>query len=132
MYALFPHIRIPLCNLSYFLSLIFLAFIAGQPGGDKSYPGMKYSFFSTCPYMEQLYDNMKPTLRDGTYFWELPLSNYLPLSFLCSILIIYIIIENGHVPFIAVDDIGKYVRYQFDHFDDFVGKTLEASSDHVG
>ena len=40
-------------------------------------------------------------------------------------------IANGHVPFIALQDIGWWARYSFDHRDEVSRKDLEVASEVV-
>ena len=50
---------------------------------------------------------------DGTYVFSTP-------------------IGQGHVPMIALSDLGFFARYSFDHRAEVSGKDLEVASDWVG
>ena len=85
----------------------------------KSFPsptpwGVTWSVLTSGPYLEMLNEFLSPlTMPDGTRIFALPLG------------------RSGRIPFIALDDLGFYARYMFDHPKDFEGRNLEVASEHV-
>ncbi|TCD72007.1 hypothetical protein EIP91_000139 [Steccherinum ochraceum] len=78
--------------------------------------GMCWSVVSSAPYMDMLYNMMFGPLnrrKDGTYVFVTP-------------------IGQGHVPMIALSDLGFFARYTFDHRLETSGRELEVASDVVG
>ncbi|KIY44842.1 nmrA-family protein [Fistulina hepatica ATCC 64428] len=78
--------------------------------------GMTWSILSTGIYMEMLQTAMTAPLNkraDGTYVFASA-------------------IGDGHAPFVAVEDIGWWARYSFDHRAEVSGKELEIVGDMVG
>ncbi|OQV08882.1 hypothetical protein CLAIMM_13095 [Cladophialophora immunda] len=76
--------------------------------------GMKTSLFTTCPYMDMLFEGMfvpdqKP---DGSLVWANPAS-------------------DGKIPLIALDDVGPFVLWMFDNVDRSAGMDLEVATDQV-
>ncbi|KAJ8523437.1 hypothetical protein ONZ45_g84 [Pleurotus djamor] len=76
---------------------------------------LSWSVVTTGPYFELLYSmcgpfNVRP---DGTYVFASA-------------------IGDGHVPFIALSDLGWWARYTFDHREETSGKDLEVASEIVG
>ncbi|KAI5117439.1 hypothetical protein M0805_007009 [Coniferiporia weirii] len=83
---------------------------------NTSERGMTWSAVSTGPYMDMLNVIMFGPLKqraDGTFVFASP-------------------IGNGHVPMIALSDIGFFARYSFDHRTEVSGKDLEVASQMVG
>ncbi|KAH8100955.1 NAD(P)-binding protein [Cristinia sonorae] len=87
---------------------------------------MTWSVVTTGPYMDMLYNvglslisavlmMFGPLNRraDGTHVFASP-------------------IGNGHVPMIALTDLGFFARYTFDHRQETSGRELEVASDMVG
>ncbi|KAI0669055.1 NAD-P-binding protein [Trametes maxima] len=77
---------------------------------------MSWSVVTSGPYMEMLNMFMFGPLgkrKDGTYVFATP-------------------VGQGHVPMIALDDLGFFARYSFDHRAEVSGKDLEIASDLVG
>ncbi|EPQ54364.1 NAD P-binding protein [Gloeophyllum trabeum ATCC 11539] len=77
---------------------------------------MSWSVVTTGPYMEMLNIHMFGPLNkreDGTYVFASP-------------------VGNGHVPMIALGDLGWWARYTFDHRAKTSTKDLEIASDIVG
>lgn len=78
---------------------------------------MSWSIVTSGPYMEML--NMMMMFgpmnkrKDGTFVFASP-------------------IGNGHVPMIALEDLGFFARYTFDHRSELSGKNLKVASDIVG
>ncbi|KAI0072961.1 NAD(P)-binding protein [Panus rudis PR-1116 ss-1] len=78
--------------------------------------GMSWTSVTTGPYMDMLNIvtfgpfNVGP---DGTHVFATP-------------------VGNGHVPMIALSDLGYFARYTFDHRIETSGKDLEVCSDMVG
>lgn len=77
---------------------------------------MSWSSVTTGPYMDMLnFIMFGPVTRraDGTYVFAAP-------------------IGSGHVPMIALSDLGYFARYTFDHRELTSGKDLEVASEMVG
>jgi len=77
--------------------------------------GMSWSIITSAPYMEMLSNLMfGPVNRrpDGTFVFATP-------------------IGNGHIPMIALSDLGFFARYTFDHRVETSGRELEIASDWV-
>ncbi|CAL1716913.1 unnamed protein product [Somion occarium] len=86
-----------------------------QPS-ESTETGMSWSQVTTSPYMEMLYNHMFGPLNkrpDGTYVFATP-------------------VGNGHVPMIALADLGYFARYTFDHREGTSTKNLDVTSDVVG
>ncbi|PCH36840.1 NAD(P)-binding protein [Wolfiporia cocos MD-104 SS10] len=80
--------------------------------GDK---GMTWSMVYTGPYMDMLYEAMfGPVKRrpDGTVVFASPM-------------------DRGHVPMIALADIGFWARYTFDNRETLSGESLKVASEWV-
>jgi len=77
--------------------------------------GMVWSIVTTGPYMEQLHGGSfaPQILDDGTRVFAAPLG-------------------KGHVPIVALDDIGYFARYIFDHRTETSGKELRIASQMLG
>ncbi|CAL1716918.1 unnamed protein product [Somion occarium] len=78
--------------------------------------GMSWSVLTTGPYMDMLKFVMFGPLnkrKDGTVIFATP-------------------VGNGHVPMIALSDLGFFARYIFDHRVETSGQDLEVTSDVVG
>ncbi|KAI2611807.1 NAD(P)-binding protein [Hypoxylon sp. NC1633] len=76
---------------------------------------MKAALFTTSPYMEMTitaHVPMSPTVEDGVLTWRLPLN-------------------DGAVPFTALDDCGYYVKWLFDDPERANGMDLEVALEHV-
>ncbi|KAA1467630.1 NAD-P-binding protein [Dentipellis sp. KUC8613] len=76
---------------------------------------MSWSSVTTGPYMDMLRFHMFGPLNvraDGTYVFAAP-------------------VGNGHVPMIALSDLGFFARYTFDHRAETSGKDLEVASEMV-
>ncbi|KAI0083932.1 NAD(P)-binding protein [Irpex rosettiformis] len=85
-----------------------------QPS-DTSKDGMTWSCVCTGPYMDMLhFDIFGPQNKreDGTYVFATPLG-------------------KGHVPMIAVKDVGFWARYSFDHREEVSARDLEVASEMV-
>jgi len=77
---------------------------------------MSWSVVTSGPYMEMLNNQMFGPLNiraDGTAVFVTP-------------------IGNGHVPMIALEDLGFWARFTFDHSAETSAKNLEVASDFVG
>ncbi|KAH9857291.1 NAD-P-binding protein [Lenzites betulinus] len=77
---------------------------------------MSWSVVTSAPYMEMLGIGMFGPIgqrTDGTYVFASP-------------------IGDGHIPMIALEDLGFYARYTFDHREETSGKDLEVATDWVG
>ncbi|OBZ66191.1 NmrA-like family domain-containing protein 1 [Grifola frondosa] len=77
---------------------------------------MSWSVVTTGPYMDMLNNPMfGPLIRsaDGTFIFPTP-------------------IGDGHVPMIALSDLGFFARYTFDHRAETSTKDLEVATDIVG
>ncbi len=75
--------------------------------------GFKWTVLTTGPYAEGLFgsNNFLPRiLDDGSRVFAAPLG-------------------NGHIPVIALSDLGYFARYIFDHPVETAGKDLEVASD---
>ncbi|THH09181.1 hypothetical protein EW146_g8755 [Bondarzewia mesenterica] len=76
---------------------------------------LSWSMVTTGPYMDTLYIYMFGPLHqreDGTYVFASP-------------------VGSGHVPMIALSDLGFFARYTFDHRELTSGKDLEIASEMV-
>ncbi|KAI5117438.1 hypothetical protein M0805_007008 [Coniferiporia weirii] len=83
---------------------------------DTSENGMTWSVVTSGPYMDMLKIVMFGPLTqraDGTFVFASP-------------------IGDGHVPMIALSDLGFFARYSFDHRTEVSGKDLEIASQMVG
>ncbi|KAL7620939.1 hypothetical protein AAE478_008250 [Parahypoxylon ruwenzoriense] len=77
---------------------------------------MRAALFTTGPYMEMTISKltaMPVSVEDGVATWRLPL-------------------DDGAVPYVALDDCGFYVRWLFDHPERASGMDLEVAIAHVG
>ncbi|KAI1140952.1 NAD(P)-binding protein [Hypoxylon sp. FL0543] len=77
---------------------------------------MKAALFTTGPYMEMTISQNTPmsvSVENGVATWRLPLN-------------------DGAVPYVALDDCGYYVKWLFDHPERANGLDLEVSIDHIG
>ncbi|KAI0832033.1 NAD-P-binding protein [Trametes gibbosa] len=77
---------------------------------------MSWSVVTSAPYMEMLGIAMFGPIgqrKDGTYVFASP-------------------IGNGHIPMVALEDLGFFARYTFDHREETSGKDLEVATDWVG
>ncbi|KAI0304252.1 NAD-P-binding protein [Multifurca ochricompacta] len=76
---------------------------------------LSWSVVTSGPYMEMLNIGiLGPVQRDdGTFVFNSP-------------------IGDGHIPLIALEDLGFFARYTFDHRAELSGKNLEIASDWVG
>ncbi|KAI0252116.1 NAD-P-binding protein [Lactifluus subvellereus] len=76
---------------------------------------LSWSVITSGPYMEMLQIGlMGPVQRaDGTFVFNSP-------------------IGDGHIPMIALADVGFFARYTFDHRVETSGKNLEIASEWVG
>ncbi|KAI0742364.1 NAD(P)-binding protein [Daedaleopsis nitida] len=76
---------------------------------------MSWSAVTSAPYMEMLNIPMFGPIgqrSDGTFVFAAP-------------------IGDGHIPMIALEDLGFFARYSFDHRAEVSGKDLEIASDWV-
>ncbi|CAL1716920.1 unnamed protein product [Somion occarium] len=92
-----------------------LEFLRAQ-SSEPTENGMSWSSVTTGPYIEMLQNMMFGPLNkreDGTFVFATP-------------------VGNGHVPMIALADLGFFARYTFDHRVETSGKDLEVASDIVG
>lgn len=79
---------------------------------------MRSAVFTTGPYMEMALGKgtpFQPAVEDGAATWRAPLG------------------PDGAVPFVALDDVGVYVKYLFDHADsgEADGLDLQVAIEHV-
>ncbi|KAI4870280.1 NAD(P)-binding protein [Hypoxylon rubiginosum] len=77
---------------------------------------MKAALFTTGPYMAMTISSSTPmtvSAEDGVATWRLPLN-------------------DGAVPFVALDDCGHYVKWLFDDPERANGLDLQVAIDHVG
>ncbi|OTA58569.1 NmrA-like family protein [Hypoxylon sp. EC38] len=77
---------------------------------------MKAALLTTGPYMEMTISHNTPmtvSVEDGVAIWRLPLN-------------------NGAVPYVALDDCGYYAKWLFDHPEQANGLDLQVAIDHVG
>ncbi|KAJ7306888.1 NAD(P)-binding protein [Mycena albidolilacea] len=77
--------------------------------------GFSWSQVTTGPYMEMLNGDMfapRNVREDGTVVFAAP-------------------IEDGHVPMIALKDLGWWARYTFDHREETSGRELNVTSERV-
>ncbi|KAM5537164.1 hypothetical protein V8D89_009097 [Ganoderma adspersum] len=78
--------------------------------------GMAWSVVTSGPYMDMLFNMMFGPLKrreDGTAVFATP-------------------VGKGHVPMIALADLGFFARYAFDHREDTSGVEMKIASDVVG
>ncbi|OBZ72432.1 NmrA-like family domain-containing protein 1 [Grifola frondosa] len=78
--------------------------------------GMTWSIVTSGPYMDMLFNMMFGPLKrraDGTVVFATP-------------------IGDGHIPMIALSDLGFFARYTFDNRAYTAGKELKIASDWVG
>ncbi|KAH8116906.1 NAD(P)-binding protein [Phellopilus nigrolimitatus] len=83
---------------------------------DTSENGMTWSGVTSGPYMDMLKILIFGPLKqraDGTFVFASP-------------------IGDGHVPMIALSDLGFFARYSFDRREEVSGKDLEVASQMVG
>ncbi|KAK5049369.1 hypothetical protein LTR84_004298 [Exophiala bonariae] len=76
---------------------------------------MKSTLFTVGPYMDMLLDGMfhpSEVHEDGTIVWENPS-------------------EDGKIPLMALDDVGVFVKWIFDHPERSAGINLEMATDQV-
>lgn len=74
---------------------------------------MQWSVITTGPYMEQLFTVQRPKKReDGVFVFSAPLG-------------------DGAIPFIHLEDIGKYVHWIFSHPAESKGLDLKVATEHV-
>ncbi|KAF8319408.1 NAD(P)-binding protein [Clavulina sp. PMI_390] len=90
----------------------FADFLMGQKNGVEDVDGTMWTVFTNGPYMDMLGRlfgpmNIRP---DGTRVWVSPIG------------------YDGTIPIIALDDLGWWARYIFDHPDSTTGKNLEIAS----
>ncbi|KAI0342005.1 NAD(P)-binding protein [Trametopsis cervina] len=89
--------------------------LKAQPS-DPSDTGMSWTVVTSGPYMDML---EIPTFgplnkrKDGTFVFATP-------------------VGKGHVAMIALEDLGFWARYAFDHREELSTKDLEVASDMVG
>ncbi|EJF64803.1 NAD(P)-binding protein [Dichomitus squalens] len=86
-----------------------------QPS-DIGVDGMSWSIVTSGPYMDMLCNMMFGPLQrreDGTAVFATP-------------------VGNGHVPMIALADLGFFARYTFDHRQETSGVEMKIASDVVG
>ncbi|KAI0835509.1 NAD(P)-binding protein [Hypoxylon sp. FL0890] len=77
---------------------------------------MKAALFTSGPYMEMTISHNTPmsvSVENGLAIWRLPLN-------------------DGAVPYVALDDCGYYVKWLFDHPERANGLDLEVAIDHIG
>ncbi|KAI1159321.1 hypothetical protein F5B18DRAFT_664582 [Nemania serpens] len=78
---------------------------------------MRSAVFTTGPYMEMAFGKgtpFQPGVEGGAATWRAPLG------------------PDGAVPFVALDDVGFYVKYLFDHADgEADGLDLQVAIEHV-
>jgi hypothetical protein len=82
---------------------------------DASDTGLSWTVVTSCPYLEMVNMAMFGPINkrdDGTYVFYAP-------------------IEDGHVPMIALEDLGWWARYTFDHREDSSAQTWEVASDWI-
>ncbi|KAI0701906.1 NAD(P)-binding protein [Cerioporus squamosus] len=78
--------------------------------------GMSWSIVTSGPYMDMLFNMMFGPLKrraDGTAVFASP-------------------VRDGHVPMIALSDLGFFARYAFDNRETTSGRELKIASDIVG
>jgi len=87
--------------------------ISAQPS-EKAGDGMTWSVLTSGPYMDMLTHLFAPTNKrsDGTVVFAAP-------------------IGDGHIPLIALSDLGWWARYIFDNREKTSGETLEIASEIV-
>jgi hypothetical protein len=73
---------------------------------------MKWSVLNTGPYIEMLHELLRPTEEDGTVVFRYPL-------------------EDGAIPFVHLDDVGKAVKWLFDHPQEATGMILKTAVEHA-
>ncbi|KAI1123687.1 hypothetical protein F5Y10DRAFT_280740 [Nemania abortiva] len=78
---------------------------------------MRSALFTTGPYIEMTLGKstpFPPTVEDGVATWRAPLG------------------PDGAIPFTALDDVGVYVKFLFDHAEgEADGMELQAAVDHI-
>lgn len=100
----------PKYEVGHYLGKAYVAeYMKAQPTSP-----MNWSVIRSGPYMESLFDNMKPrTNEDSTQFiFTLPLG-------------------DGKVPFIVLSDFARYVDWLFAHPEQSTGLDLHVSSAHA-
>ncbi|EKG16348.1 NmrA-like protein [Macrophomina phaseolina MS6] len=108
----------------------------GQEGAMKS------SLITTPPYMDMLLDGMfvPKEQDDGSFVWANPAStsslyaNWLRSQSALQLLAaneLCLLLEDGKIPLIALDDVGAYSLWLFDHFPESAGLNLEVATDEV-
>ncbi|KAI0787478.1 NAD(P)-binding protein [Fomes fomentarius] len=86
-----------------------------QPS-DVGADGMAWTIVTSGPYMDMLFNMMFGPLKrraDGTAVFATP-------------------VGDGHVPMVALADLGFFARYTFDHREETSGTELKIASDMVG
>ncbi|THG97469.1 hypothetical protein EW026_g4534 [Hermanssonia centrifuga] len=86
-----------------------------QQSSDISDNGMAWSVVTSGPYMQMLSNMMFGPIHqrtDGTFVFATP-------------------VGNGHVPMIALEDLGYFARYTFDHRAETSTKDLKIASEMV-
>ncbi|KAF2123177.1 hypothetical protein BDV96DRAFT_639720 [Lophiotrema nucula] len=74
---------------------------------------MKWSVITTGPYVEMLHELLRPEREeDGTWVFKYPL-------------------KDGAVPFVHLEDVGKGVKWLFDHPEEAAGFNLKMSVEHA-
>lgn len=89
-------------------------FLAAQPSGQEG--GMKWSVLTSCMYMETLSEMLRPFPDPDdaeTMVFSVPLG-------------------AGKPPLIALEDLGRYALWMFDHPDKSSGLNLRISTEDVG
>ncbi|CZR52234.1 probable nitrogen metabolic regulation protein nmr [Phialocephala subalpina] len=76
--------------------------------------GMKSSLLTTGPYMDMLFDGMFVPSKeaDDSFLWANPA-------------------RNGKIPLIALEDVGTYALWLFDHVKESAGMDLEVATEEV-
>lgn len=100
----------PRYEVGHYLGKAYVAeFMKAQPTSP-----MKWSIISSGPYMESLFDNMKPQANaNGKEFtFALPLG-------------------EGAIPFIVLHDLARYVDWLFDHSQVSTGMNLHVATVHA-
>lgn len=74
---------------------------------------MRWSFLTTGPYIEMLFEGMAPSRRDdGTFVFAVPLG-------------------DGAVPYVHLEDLGYYVNWILANPEESAGMNLKVAVDHV-
>lgn len=82
--------------------------LKGQPPGK-----MIWSVLTSGPYMDMLFEFLRPIPQeDGSFIFSAP-------------------IGDGSMPMIALDDLGYYGRWIFDHPEQYAGRDLEVATEEV-